>query len=140
MLMIVFGVIILIIFGVCLPELMMIMMVGFIGYVLNKSINYQLIAKMCVVMTLFLCVEVIYTEIMPVINKAYDTKQSIVNEIDRAKGTIDRTKNLMNIEDDINKTKKQINDEKNKIDKYVEGVSDHPIWKFFTKYPGEDDK
>lgn len=132
---IVFGTIILILLTVCLPELLCLFAIGFMGYALMKVIRKKMIGQMIIILCAFSAIGIIMEEISPTINKAYETKQDITNEIDKVKGIF----GAKEIEDSKEKIKK-LDEGKNKIDKAVEDASDNKIWKFLWKSPNEKEE
>lgn len=128
-----FGVLFLIIITVCLPQLLLILVVGAMGYILCRNFRRKHQGIMILILCGLICLDVVMQEIMPTINKAYETKEELTGEVNKVRSIF----GVEEVENEIDESKKKLEDGKNKIDKTVEDASNHPIWKFLWKSPNE---
>lgn len=119
-----FAVIVLIIFTICLPQILYIALVGFVGFVICKTLRRKQMGQMIIVLCIFVCLEIVCEEVMPTINKVYSTKQEL--------------KNSLNLEDDNKNSKFKDSIEEQISDSVKKDSTTSKIWKFMTKYPNEE--
>jgi hypothetical protein len=109
-----FVVILLIIFTICLPQILYIILVGFVGYVICKTLRRKQMGQMIVILCVFICLDIVCEEVMPIVSNVYSSKSELKNSVVELK----------------NNDKVELNDNRIKSLK-------SKIWGFVTKYPNE---
>lgn len=105
---IIFQIILFVMLCVVLPQLMYIVLVGFVGYVICKTMGRKTIGQMIVLLCVFTSLTLVIEKAQPMINRYNESKQQI-----------EQYTNILN-DDNI------IEDNKNDVKK---------IWDFLNRYP-----
>jgi len=122
-------VIIFIIFTFLLPQILYIVLIAFIGYVICKTLRRKQMGQMIIILSIFIMIDIISAETIPLINKIYPTKQDMKNSIeinnDTTKSLQKNTKGLLEeeIQESINEK------DKNTFNK---------VWSVLNKYPNKE--
>jgi len=113
----------------CLPQLMIQIILGFLGYILCRALYNKNLAKMIVVITLFSCLNVIMEKVMPIVKVEQEKQKYIEEKIDDVKKYANPKSKYF--------TKEQVESE---MDKKINDSIPDRLWfiRFMTEYPRVD--
>jgi len=110
---------------VCLPQLMIMTIIGAFGYFTCRTLSKRNMAKMIIVITLFSCLSTVMEKVLPLIEAEQNKQQYVENKIEDTKKIINPTSKLYNKED-VQKP----------IDKMIEErLPDNWFLRKLTEYP-----
>jgi len=109
----------------CLPQLMIQFILGFVGYIICKVLSNRYMAKMIVVITILASLNIVMEKVIPIIEIEQEKQKYIENRIENAKKYIDPNSKLYNQ-----------NEAKKPIDKIIdENIPDNWFFQKLTEYP-----
>jgi len=109
----------------CLPQLMIQFILGFVGYIICKVLSNRYMAKMIVAITILASLNIVMEKVIPIIEIEQEKQKYIENRIENAKKYVDPNSKLYNKED-IQKP----------IDKIIDNnIPDNLFFRILTEYP-----
>ena len=83
----------------CLPQLMIQFILGFVGYIICKVLSNRYMAKMIVAITILASLNIVMEKVIPIIEIEQEKQKYIENRIENAKKYVDPNSKLYNKED-----------------------------------------
>ena len=125
MFLLIIPIIIFVITCLCLPQLMIMTIIGAFGYIVCRILSNRSMSKMIIVITIFSCLSTVMEKVLPIIEEEQKKQQYVEDKIDDVKKYVNPTSKLFNKED-VQKP----------IDKVIEkNLPDNSFLRKITEYP-----
>ena len=109
----------------CLPQLMIMTIIGAFGYFTCRALTKRNLSKMIIVITIFSCLSTVMEKVLPIVEEEQKKQQYVEDKIDDVKKYVNPTSKLFNKEDI-----------QSPIDKVIEkNLPDNSFLRKITEYP-----
>jgi len=109
----------------CLPQLMIMTIIGVFGYIVCRTLSNRSMSKMIIVITIFSCLSTVMEKVLPIIEEEQKKQQYVEEKIDDVKRYVDPTSKLHEKEN-VQKP----------IDKIIDdNLPDNSFLRKLTEYP-----
>ena len=125
MFLLIIPIIIFVITCLCLPQLMIMTIIGAFGYIVCRILSNRSMSKMVIVITIFSCLNTVMEKVLPIVEEEQKKQQYVEDKIDDVKRYVNPTSKLFNKEDI-----------QSPIDKVIEkNLPDNSFLRKITEYP-----
>jgi len=109
----------------CLPQLLMQIILGAVGYFICRAMRRKSMAKMIIIISILCCIGILVEKVMPIVKAEQVKQQYLEDKIDDVKKYVNPTSKLFNKEDI-----------QSPIDKVIEkNLPDNSFLRKITEYP-----